>query len=172
MTTVAYYKDCLIADTCFIDNTQEHMFRKLKPTISKIYTSKCKKIAFTFAGSVKTKTQMDKIASLIIAAIKKDSHSKIPLAALQRDKTSTVLVMTKANVYSCNLLPSFSRYEIVNLCILNNDDVYSEGTGAWYFITAAKAGLELEKIMPFVSTLDKLSSNETTIVKRSELKVF
>lgn len=172
MTTVAYYKDCLIADTCFIDNTQEGVFRKLKPTISKIYNSKCNKIAFTFAGGVKTKSQMDKIASLIIAAIKKNTYSKIPIAALRTDQTSTVLVITKTNTYSCNLLSSFSGHEIVNLCVLNNDDVYVEGTGAWYFITAAKAGLVLDKIMPFVSSLDKLSSNETTVVKRSELKAF
>ncbi len=178
MTTVAYYKDCLIADKRFLDNSEKNA-RILNLKDSKIYTSECKRIAFTRAGDVLEEKDNICFTEIIIEAIR---NFNLGIDNTDKDKNNIddlkinfgnsdvkkFLILTKTQTFTA----CFQSKKLIKLSYVDSSLFFAEGTGKWYFITAAQTNMPIDYIIPFVSSIDMFTSAQFDVVNRDSLKDF
>ncbi len=171
MTTVAYYKDCLIADKRFLD-ISEIQNRILNLKDSKIYISECRRIAFTKAGDILEEKDNIYFTEIIIEAIR---NFNLGIDSIDKDKNkfnkpdiSKFIILTKTQTF----IAFFQSKKLIELSYVDNSLVFAEGTGKWYFITAAHFGKPIDYIIPFVSSIDVNTSDQFDVINRDSLKDF
>ena len=161
MTTIAYYKKCLIADKMYIHANSGDEDRKISISASKIYVSKCKKIAITNSGVISDPNVLEYWCNVISNAMK-DTNAKQFIINMDEVQIpiDNAFLMTSVNIYSLEV-----KNKDIILVLLYDNEAYSYGTGKNYFKTAAKTNIPINKIISFVSSLDPYTSKEFDIVK-------
>lgn len=148
MTIIAYYRQSLLADQLHMNDVDDG--GDFVSFGEKLHLSNDKRIAFASCGAAIHKKDLEQVTQWLHALMEEfEKTHKAP--DLNDEVKDTYLYGRKFLVMSSNYCLSLCHYS--GTALLDPDDVAANGSGKMPFLTAAAAGLDIDKIVPFVATM-------------------